>query len=510
MIEPKGALVRWSHACVHSLPNDDPFQPQVTDDNPSCPKRAGRSRSVTQCYIARVTKVANGVSSCNGGTRSSSPNEPQRSAWIAKRGVLPILGLLIGGDIAVWRASSFIFPPQFWAEGGAVWFADAYNRGPWTTLFHPHAGYVDLFPRIVADLGLLLPLSLVPTFFVSVVLFVQVLPGVFFLTERFSHICPDWRVRAFIALVYFAIPNSFEDSGKLTTVVWRLALLALMVILARPARTLLGRIFDSIVIVVSGLSGPFAIALLPVAGLQYLREVAPGDRWMHLRAWWDSAKDRLWPAFILLLCLATAIWQGIEFLKSNVLKDQILGANLHLLQLIVTGQMFTALLVGRRGYAKIYFHHWWVYVSLIPSLLLLILVVLVVRKGTAELRLLGLYSLLIIVGGLLNPLVILGKPSWPYMYLPGVGNRFWLFPMLFVLVSLVWLVTKWPGLTVRFGAGMLLAVILLVGIPADWSQQGYVNLHYAQQVRKFQAAPKGSTVVIPINPPGWKLILDKK
>jgi hypothetical protein len=150
--------------------------------------------------------------------------------------LLPLVGLLVGGDIEVWRAYKFIFSPQFWAEGGAVWYADAYNRGALAPLLHRHAGYVGLFPRLIADLGLLFPLGLVPSVFVAIVLFVQVLSGVFFLTERFSDICPSSKVRFFIALVYFAIPNPYEDSGKLTTVVWRLALLALMIVIARPPR----------------------------------------------------------------------------------------------------------------------------------------------------------------------------------------------------------------------------------------------------------------------------------
>jgi hypothetical protein len=72
--------------------------------------------------------------------------------------------------------------------------------------------------------------------------------------------------------------------------------------------------------------------------------------------------------------------------------------------------MFTALFLGRRGYAKLYYHHFWVYVSLILTAALVALLVLGFWKGTRQLRFLGLYSALII-GALLNPLVILGKAS---------------------------------------------------------------------------------------------------
>ena len=55
--------------------------------------------------------------------------------------------------------------PQFWAEDGAVWFAQAYNQGPLTALLTPWTGYVQTFSRLVAAASLLVPLRHAPLVF---------------------------------------------------------------------------------------------------------------------------------------------------------------------------------------------------------------------------------------------------------------------------------------------------------------------------------------------------------
>lgn len=45
--------------------------------------------------------------------------------------------------------------PQFYAEEGTFFFADAYNDG-WRSLFYSANGYFHLFPRLLANLTLTL------------------------------------------------------------------------------------------------------------------------------------------------------------------------------------------------------------------------------------------------------------------------------------------------------------------------------------------------------------------
>src|ERR1035437_10257778 len=73
------------------------------------------------------------------------------------------------------RRPDAIFHPQFWAEDGRVWFADAYNLGWWTALFRAQDGYFQTLPRLGAALAQLLPIALAPLVLNCIAIAVQVL-----------------------------------------------------------------------------------------------------------------------------------------------------------------------------------------------------------------------------------------------------------------------------------------------------------------------------------------------
>src|SRR4051812_26618550 len=100
-----------------------------------------------------------------------------RRPWASERFVLSA-GLLVGLAILVLRSRSTFQYPQLWAEDGTAWFGEAYDDGWLAPLVRPHAGYLQSFPRLVADVGLILPLRFVPHLFVLVAALVQVAPAV--------------------------------------------------------------------------------------------------------------------------------------------------------------------------------------------------------------------------------------------------------------------------------------------------------------------------------------------
>ena len=57
--------------------------------------------------------------------------------------------------------------PQFYAEEGRLFFAEAYNDG-WASLFYTANGYFHVFPRLLANLTLTLgvPYAVIPAVFV--------------------------------------------------------------------------------------------------------------------------------------------------------------------------------------------------------------------------------------------------------------------------------------------------------------------------------------------------------
>src|SRR3954470_23005090 len=190
------------------------------------------------------------------------------SYWSMRRAVLVFLFF---AAIVVSRRPDVLFNAQFWAEDGKIWYADAYNLGLAQPFLHPAAGYFDTFPRLAALAGLLFPLGMVPLMFNCVAIVFQVLPAQFLLSSR----CKEWGSasgRALVAFLYLALPNSQEMHANITNTQWRLALLALMILFARPSRSRLWNVFDLLILALSALSGPFIIFIAPIAAILYLSE----------------------------------------------------------------------------------------------------------------------------------------------------------------------------------------------------------------------------------------------
>jgi len=127
-----------------------------------------------------------------------------------------------------------------------------------------------------------------------------------------------------------------------------------------------------------------------------------------------------------------------------------------------------------------------------------------------ELRLFLLYAAVALTLALIHPVATYGGTAeqWQQMQTPGVGNRYYFFPMLAFLGSLVWSVTTPAATTgVRYIAFAVL-LLLPVGIWRDWKYKPFEDLQFKERAAEFDRAAPGTTVVIPINP-NWQLVLTK-
>lgn len=68
--------------------------------------------------------------------------------------------------LIVSRRPSSLTNPQFWAEDGRNWYADAFNHGILYSLTTPEAGYFQTFSRLTAIASLSVPLAYAPLFFI--------------------------------------------------------------------------------------------------------------------------------------------------------------------------------------------------------------------------------------------------------------------------------------------------------------------------------------------------------
>src|SRR5512134_1888460 len=84
------------------------------------------------------------------------------------------------------RKPESLLHPQFWAEDGQLFFQQAWNQGFLASLLEPMSGYLHTFPRLVAGISTLLPLSLAPLAFSLAAFVVQLLPALYLLSARLS------------------------------------------------------------------------------------------------------------------------------------------------------------------------------------------------------------------------------------------------------------------------------------------------------------------------------------
>ncbi|HEY8559627.1 MAG TPA: hypothetical protein VIL74_04425 [Pyrinomonadaceae bacterium] len=381
--------------------------------------------------------------------------------------------------------------PQFWAEDGRVWYAEAYERGFLYSVTTPEAGYLQTISRLTASFSQLFPLDYAPLIFNAVAVFVKLLVAQFILSNRTTAFLPALWMRLFAAFIYLALPHSYETHANLTNAQWHLALLSCLIIIGAPASTRAGKIFDFAVIFISALSGPFCLLLLPVALIKYYRD---GDKWLLT---------------LTIVLAAGSLIQGFSLLSADRPSKAPLGANINLFLRILGGHLFFSSIFGETGFRWTTNRSVWKDgVAVIINLCGLALVVYALIKANFELRLLITFSALIVAAALVSPAITNEKTQWEFMRYPPVGSRYWLIPIFCFLLLLFW---TWRAAEYKFLRRLAAGLLLLapIGIILDWRYPPFQDFDFPKHAAEFNAAQSGSEVVIPINP-NWEMRLRKK
>ncbi|TMD00069.1 MAG: hypothetical protein E6J03_12370 [Chloroflexi bacterium] len=366
--------------------------------------------------------------------------------------------VLLAVGILVARRPDAVLHPQFWAEDGKVYFADAYNRGT-DALLTPGAGYLVLIPRLTALLAQPLGLAAAPVVFNLVGLTVQLLPALFILSSRFGRLIPSLPLRALVGLMYLLLPCE-ELHATVTNAQWHLAVLMCMVLVAAPPRGVAWRCFDIGVLVLGGLSGPLVLVIAPLA---LVRRLVSGERWFGV------------------VTITTA---AVSLVQLKAIHDAgrgatQLGAGVRLLVRMALIVLATAALAA-----------------------------LALLRGPLELKLLLVFGGLSLTLALLHPLIVPVGPQWPPIVVSGGAERYFLVPMLAVLMLLIWGIGRLPRRVAPVVGGVL-AVTFLAGVAAHPQYPPLLDDHPAASAAALDAAPRGTVVDVPINPAGWSMSLRK-
>ena len=338
---------------------------------------------------------------------ASSAKLPESRAGIGWR--LQLLVFLIAAAAVVSRRPDALFNPQFFGEDGTVWYANAYTLGWFHSLFLSQNGYFQTLPRLAAALALLAPLHYAPLIMNLIGITFQVLPVNLLLSWR----CSNWAplsARAFMAVLYVALPNTMELNASVEEGQWHLALAACMLVLARrPEKTWNWRIFDLAIILLSGVTGPFCILLLPIA----------------LVFWWlrrEPFRLVVIGTLVVSICIQlSALLQTAAATRPKVG----LGATPKIFLELLGGQVYLGALLGRNSFRR----HDNVAVLAMVVLLATAILVYCLIKASLEMKLFLSFAVLAFAASLASPMVSWTVPQWRVLREAG-GIRYWFFPML--------------------------------------------------------------------------------
>jgi hypothetical protein len=402
---------------------------------------------------------------------------------------LQLLVFLASCVMLILRRPDVIFRPQFFAEDGVKLYAGAYQLGL-RSLLIIDGGYLHVAGQLVAHLAQFVPFAMAPVVMAAAAIMARALPVNVFLSSRFSWAGKLW-FRALLCAAYLALPNTSELFGNVATLQWHLALLSCMVVLASSSGKLYWRVFDVAVLVALSLESPTAFLLLPLCAFLWWRE---RNRWTFFQAL------ALLPGSMIQLLLVTT--------HAHDRAVAPLGPTFTRFFNILTRQIFLSSLLGTRALSSQMAKPWYNAFSAAIAILGLSAMLYALLKGPLRLKLFMTFGLMITAVSMARPLASADQPQWQVMQNPGCTCRYWEIPMLAFLACLVWIASTRRS-PLRYAA---VATLLLMpfGICHDWRYVRFPDEHFAQYARRFADAQPGTSLVIPVDPPGWQMVLRKR
>ncbi|MCB8881655.1 hypothetical protein ACELLULO517_15505 [Acidisoma cellulosilytica] len=335
-----------------------------------------------------------------------------------------------------------------------------------------------------------------PIVFAWVALVIQAAPAAFLLSRRMAEAIPSQGKRLFLAALLIAVPGMHEVYVNTTDSQWHLSLLAFLVLTAATPRNSVEKLFDTLVLLIAGLSGPFSAFLAPPALI-----------------WWFWRRSR-WNFWRACLVIATALVQLSLIVLHHASRGGAgagLGASIpafaNILLINVVG-------VATFGAQRIVSNGWgygfgWisngdpvsVALSLCLTLAALGTVLTAFLRGPLILRLFLIFVSCEFAAGLIDSLRLANIPAWQ-SFEANIAYRYAFHPICAWLVVLVACACSRIG-SARWLGSALLACTVLLAVPSDWGlpplpQATYRAFHHDAKV--FARLPAGTAMSFPERP----------
>ncbi len=374
------------------------------------------------------------------------------------------------------RVDEFKYYPgkYLWAEDGNVFINQSEELG-WSAIFNSYAGYLHLYPRVVAEISAWFELTQRPIVFIlgwflAYLILIHSILRINTINKCGSHII------LIVIILVSCQPNYGEVFFNITNSQWLLgAALCLYVLVDDKEKVIAWPMYFAVSIM--SITGPFSIFIAPILLIKTYIE--------------GRLKDRAW------LCITVSIGALIQFVllvKSDRVNDEVVNANFS--DWIIA--FFSLLTFGAKNS-----------ISLIAATMIWVWVAYTlyrsfkVNKNDNNVKL----AIYIIVSAFIFIVaaMISHKHDPRSIFLIGGGNRYTWIPYTLILTSIGLLVNK------NNMAAILIACLFLIIWKENFQRVPDSNLQFQSYV-KLAAV---EDVIIPIHPmwpsyPGWHIKTNSK
>jgi hypothetical protein len=348
----------------------------------------------------------------------------------------------------VWR--------PFWAEDGRYIYEQALNHPLSTNLFRPIAGYLQVVPRLLAEVAVAFPLAdgAVAVAVLAALTSALLSVYIYYASRRVLHL---WQRAAIAVLVVVHPAASTEINATLNNLHWFFIFAAFWACwTCRTSRS--GVVLDAVVVALAILSDPLALLLLPLA-------VVRG---------WRSERQAWAPAGVMAVCGMLQYWLAI----SSAGPQQYGPRDLHDLPAVYALRVLASSVAGDQELRKLWRpgSNWSVFFI---SVTLVVLVAAAVWYA-GHLQAYGQMWLLVALMGysvafLWAPLIIRGGGRYFVQFpLSLIASRYTIVPLWLLWTAMIVAAglpfqTRAPA---RFALPALLGVMLLAQLPANYAARG--------------------------------------
>ena len=194
------------------------------------------------------------------------------SRW--EGGLILVSVLALASVMQLFRLGPSSALNSLWAEDGMVFLGGAMTHGFFDAVTMTHGEYLVVLPRLIAEVGTIVPLRDAPVAMNLATVLIIALSGVAVWFAAAGLIQSPYLRSLLVALVVLCPVSSIEAVASPTNVAWYTSFAVFWLLLWRPATTW-GACLGGLLILITGVSSPATLFFVPIV---VLRAIAIRDR----------------------------------------------------------------------------------------------------------------------------------------------------------------------------------------------------------------------------------------